>query len=178
MAIEITVPRLGWSMDEGTFGQWLKQDRDLVREGDALFELESDKAVQEVESFDAGVLRIPPDGPQPGDSVKVGQRLAYLCQQGERAPFEAAPGGEDPPIPLWRIHRKQGAGRRVRPAGNTSLDRRWAIDVPSRQRSVATPRRGVWLGNWASTFRKLLRRILRRISPAACVLRQAAMVLT
>jgi len=86
MAIEIVVPRLGWSMDEGTFSQWLKQDGDIVDEGDALFELESDKAVQPVESFDAGILRISPHGPKPGDVVKVGQRLGYLCEVGEPVP--------------------------------------------------------------------------------------------
>ncbi|HCK40126.1 MAG TPA: dihydrolipoamide acyltransferase, partial [Planctomycetaceae bacterium] len=36
MAIEIIVPRLGWSMDEGIFSQWLVQDGDMVHEGDAL----------------------------------------------------------------------------------------------------------------------------------------------
>ena len=51
MAIEIIVPRLGWSMDEGIFGQWLKKEGEMVQEGDSLFELESDKATQEVESF-------------------------------------------------------------------------------------------------------------------------------
>ncbi len=91
MAIEITIPRLGWSMDEGTFGRWLKQDGERVEEGDALFELEGDKAVQAVESFDAGILRIMPNGPAPGDTVRVGDRLAYLCQPGEAAPFAASP---------------------------------------------------------------------------------------
>jgi pyruvate dehydrogenase E2 component (dihydrolipoamide acetyltransferase) len=86
MAIEITIPRLGWSMDEGTFSQWLKQDGDDVQEGDALFELESDKAVLPVESFDAGTLRIPASGPQPGDTVKVGQSIGYLCKPGEQIP--------------------------------------------------------------------------------------------
>lgn len=94
MAIDIIIPRLGWSMDEGVFVQWLKRDGEDVREGDALFELESDKSAQAVESFDAGVLRIPPNGPQSGDIVKVGQRLGYLCKQGERAPFEDVPTEE------------------------------------------------------------------------------------
>ena len=86
MAIEIIVPRLGWSMDEGIFSQWLVQDGDMVHEGDALFELESDKATQEVESFDSGYLRIPADAPNPGDTVKVGQCLGFLCSSDETAP--------------------------------------------------------------------------------------------
>lgn len=81
-------------MEEGTFSQWLKQDGDAVAEGDALFELESDKAVQAVESFDAGILRIPLTGPKPGDIVKVGQCLGYLCRAGE-----ALPGSESKASP-------------------------------------------------------------------------------
>lgn len=54
MAIEITIPRLGWSMEEGTFLGWMKQDGEAVQSGDLLFTLESEKAAQEVESLDAG----------------------------------------------------------------------------------------------------------------------------
>jgi pyruvate dehydrogenase E2 component (dihydrolipoamide acetyltransferase) len=88
MAIEIVVPRLGWSMDEGSFGEWLKEDGQQVNIGDMLFVLESDKVDQEVESLDAGILRIPPEAPKPGDTVVVGQLLAYLVEEGQPAPFE------------------------------------------------------------------------------------------
>jgi len=101
MAVEIVVPRLGWSMDEGVFGQWLQREGDLVHEGDVLFELESDKATQEVESFDRGILRLPPDAPRPGDTVKVGQCLGYLCGPDEPLPPAASPApGTDvqPPV--------------------------------------------------------------------------------
>ena len=91
MAIEITIPRLGWSMEEGTFLGWLKQDGEAVRSGDLLFTLESEKAAQEIESLDAGILRIPPDAPQPGDTVKVGQRLGYLVAKNEALPVSASP---------------------------------------------------------------------------------------
>jgi pyruvate dehydrogenase E2 component (dihydrolipoamide acetyltransferase) len=86
MANEITVPRLGWTMEEGTFGGWLKADGDTVREGDELFVLESDKAGEAVAALDAGILRIPGDGPQQGDVVKVGQRIGYLVASGEAMP--------------------------------------------------------------------------------------------
>ncbi len=56
MAIEITIPRLGWNMDEGVFVAWLKQDGELVKAGEPLFSLETDKAVQEIESLDTGTL--------------------------------------------------------------------------------------------------------------------------
>ncbi|HEX7376904.1 MAG TPA: dihydrolipoamide acetyltransferase family protein [Pirellulales bacterium] len=87
--IEITVPRLGWSMEEGTFSAWLKNDGDWIEKGDLLFVLESDKASQEIESFDAGVLRIGPDGPQRGETVQVGQVIGYLAARDEVPDFAA-----------------------------------------------------------------------------------------
>ena len=86
MPIEIIVPRLGWSMDEGTFGEWLKKDGEFINEGDMIFVLEGEKASQEIESFDAGVLHIPVGAPKPGDTVAVGQQLAYLLAKGEAPP--------------------------------------------------------------------------------------------
>lgn len=86
MAIEITIPRLGWSMDEGTFGEWLKADGDFVEAGEAIFALENEKALQEVESVDSGILRILPEGPREGDTVTVGTLIGYLLVEGEALP--------------------------------------------------------------------------------------------
>ena len=46
MAIEIVVPRLGWSMEKGNFGQWLKRDGERVEQGDMLFVLEGSLTVE------------------------------------------------------------------------------------------------------------------------------------
>ena len=86
MPINITLPRLGWSMEEGKFLAWLKQDGDFIKEGEPLFTLESDKAAQEVEAIDSGILHIAPDDPKPGDIIKVGHVLGYLLAEGESAP--------------------------------------------------------------------------------------------
>jgi pyruvate dehydrogenase E2 component (dihydrolipoamide acetyltransferase) len=90
MAHEITVPRLGWTMEEGTFGGWVKADGDSVREGDELFVLESDKASEAITALEPGILRIAPDAPRQGDVVKVGQRLGYLVGPGEAVPSGGA----------------------------------------------------------------------------------------
>ena len=71
MPIEIVVPRLGWSMEEGIFAQWLKRDGEAVQPGDRLYVLEGEKAATDIESFDSGTLHIPADAPAPGDTVKV-----------------------------------------------------------------------------------------------------------
>lgn len=86
MPIEITVPRLGWSMEEGTFVGWLKKDGEHVRVGETLFALESEKAAQDIEAIDSGILRIPADAPKAGSLIKVGVVLAYLLQEGETIP--------------------------------------------------------------------------------------------
>ena len=91
MSIEIIVPRLGWSMEEGVFAQWLKRDGDPIKSGDLLYVLEGEKAATDIESFDAGTLHIPADAPAPGDTVKVGQLLGHLLQPGELAPTSARP---------------------------------------------------------------------------------------
>ena len=86
MAIEITIPRLGWSMDEGIFVQWLKEDGEMVTAGDMLFVIEGDKATQEIESFDSGVLCIPDGAAVGGDVVQVGQIMGFLLSEGETPP--------------------------------------------------------------------------------------------
>ena len=95
MAYEVTMPRLGWTMEEGVFGEWLKQDGDEVQAGDLLFTVEGDKATQEVEVFEAGILRLPANAPAPGDVIPVGALLGYIVQAGESLPVESGPAAAD-----------------------------------------------------------------------------------
>jgi pyruvate dehydrogenase E2 component (dihydrolipoamide acetyltransferase) len=89
MAFEVVMPRLGWNIETGSLFEWLKQDGDRVEAGEILFTVESDKAIQEVEALESGILRIPPDTPPPGKPVPVGTLLAYLVTPGEELPFVA-----------------------------------------------------------------------------------------
>ncbi len=101
MPCEIRVPRLGWSMEEGTFVRWLKGPGDRVKAGEALFELEGEKSVEPVESIDAGILCVPPEAPAAGTVVKVGACLGWLLADGETAPATlptAAPAPSAPPV--------------------------------------------------------------------------------
>jgi pyruvate dehydrogenase E2 component (dihydrolipoamide acetyltransferase) len=98
MPIAITVPRLGWNMEEGVFAGWLKQDGDPVREGEPLFSLEGDKSTQDVESIDPGTLSIPADAPAVGDKVLVGAILGYLLTSGEAAPTAPAASRPAPTV--------------------------------------------------------------------------------
>jgi len=82
-------------MEEGVFVGWLKQDGDFVKAGEPLFTLENEKASQDVESTDSGILKIPPDAPKSGATVKVGCRLGYLVAEGETLPVNKPP---TPPV--------------------------------------------------------------------------------
>jgi len=98
MATEILLPRLGWTMEEGIFGEWLVKDGTSVQEGDLIFTMEGDKATQEIEALEAGILRIAPTGPRAGDVVPVGALLGYLLAEGEIAPFEEGGTGTSDPV--------------------------------------------------------------------------------
>ena len=92
MAFEVVMPRLGWNMEEGALAKWRKNDGDSVSAGEILFEVESDKSIQEVEALESGVLRIPEDSPQQGKMVPVGTLLGYLLQSGESMPAQGSQG--------------------------------------------------------------------------------------
>jgi D-3-phosphoglycerate dehydrogenase len=78
-------------MEEGTFVGWLKKDGEFVRAGEALFTLDGDKALQEIEATDTGVLQIPPHAPQPGSTVRVGELLGYLVAEADRSSHSPPP---------------------------------------------------------------------------------------
>jgi pyruvate dehydrogenase E2 component (dihydrolipoamide acetyltransferase) len=102
MAEEIRIPRLGWSMEEGTFAGWLKKPGDTVRPNEPLFTLEGEKATQEIESIGEGVLHLAPDCPRPGQVVPVGHLIGQLCAAGETPVWSATappPVAQEPARP-------------------------------------------------------------------------------
>jgi len=119
-------------MEEGTFTEWLKQEGEWVKAGDMLFVLEGDKAAEEIESFDAGILRIPGDAPQPGEQVVVGQLLAYLVAEGEPAPFE---------VPTNQVTQTSGRVHLESETPKSSTPNRTRVTRPTEDSNVAiTPR--------------------------------------
>ena len=94
MAIPITIPRLGWNMEEGVFVGWLKRDGDEIKAGDSLFSLESEKATEDVECLDSGILRIGANSPKAGDPVRVGDVIGCLLQPGESIASEPTTAAE------------------------------------------------------------------------------------
>ena len=93
------MPRLGWTAEEGILKEWLLADGSKVEIGDVLFAVEGDKAVEEIEALDPGILRIPKDAPEPGQSVPVGALLAYILEEGEAMPADPAQTGTASEVP-------------------------------------------------------------------------------
>ena len=82
MPVEIKMPALSPTMEEGTLAKWLVKEGDKVTSGDILAEIETDKATMEFESIDEGtVARIAV--PEGTDGVKVGTVIAVLAGEGE-----------------------------------------------------------------------------------------------
>jgi pyruvate dehydrogenase E2 component (dihydrolipoamide acetyltransferase) len=81
MATIINMPRLSDTMTEGTVATWLKKVGDVIKEGDILAEIETDKATMEFESFNAGVLLH--IGIQEGQAAPVDSLLAIIGKEGE-----------------------------------------------------------------------------------------------
>ncbi|HET8613382.1 MAG TPA: pyruvate dehydrogenase complex E1 component subunit beta, partial [Sphingomonas sp.] len=95
MAIELKMPALSPTMEEGTLAKWLVKEGDKVSSGDILAEIETDKATMEFEAVDEGTIAqiLVPEGT---DGVKVGAPIAMLAEEGEDAekPLGAGPVGE------------------------------------------------------------------------------------
>jgi pyruvate dehydrogenase E2 component (dihydrolipoamide acetyltransferase) len=90
MPIELKMPALSPTMEEGTLAKWLVKEGDEVKSGDILAEIETDKATMEFEAVDEGTVAkiLVPEGT---DGVKVGAPIAILAGEGEKMDAAAAP---------------------------------------------------------------------------------------
>jgi pyruvate dehydrogenase E1 component beta subunit len=105
MPIEIKMPALSPTMEEGTLAKWLVKEGDTVKSGDILAEIETDKATMEFEAVDEGVISriVVPEGT---DEVKVGAVIAVMAAEGEDASAPAAapaPAAAAQPAPAAEI---------------------------------------------------------------------------
>ncbi|CAN0097235.1 unnamed protein product, partial [Chrysoparadoxa australica] len=100
MPIEILMPALSPTMEEGTLSSWLVKEGDTVNSGDVIAEIETDKATMEVEAVDEGTIgKILVD--EGSEGVKVNAVIALLLEEGADASAldEYEPGGSTPPQP-------------------------------------------------------------------------------
>src|SRR5439155_21804527 len=93
---EITMPQLSDTMTEGTVVKWHKKEGDKVREGEKIADVETDKAVMEMESFESGTLA--KILVKEGEKVQVGAPLAIVAGAGEKVESSkpASPSQREP----------------------------------------------------------------------------------
>ncbi|WP_066533208.1 pyruvate dehydrogenase complex E1 component subunit beta [Erythrobacter sp. CCH5-A1] len=98
MGIELKMPALSPTMEQGTLAKWLKQEGDKISPGDIIAEIETDKATMEFEAIDEGVLEkiLVPAGTE---DVAVGAVIALIAGEGEEAQPAAAPVAAPEPAP-------------------------------------------------------------------------------
>ncbi|MEO0773383.1 MAG: biotin/lipoyl-containing protein, partial [Pseudomonadota bacterium] len=96
MSIDILMPALSPTMEEGTLAKWLVKEGDTVASGDIMAEIETDKATMEFEAVDEGVIGkiLIEEGTE---AVKVNTPIAVLLEEGESADDISAPAPEDTP---------------------------------------------------------------------------------
>src|SRR5690349_6094373 len=95
MPIELKMPALSPTMEEGTLAKWLVKEGDQVTSGAILAEIETDKATMEFEAVDEGVVGkiVVPEGTE---GVKVNALIAVLLEDGESADaIEAGPAAAE-----------------------------------------------------------------------------------
>jgi pyruvate dehydrogenase E1 component beta subunit len=97
MAIEIKMPALSPTMEEGTLSKWLVKEGDTVSSGDIMAEIETDKATMEFEAVDEGVIGkiMIPEGTE---NVKVGTVIALLGDDAGTVTTETPSSGEAAPV--------------------------------------------------------------------------------
>lgn len=92
MATELTMPQMGYDMQEGTILKWLKSEGESVQNGEPIAEIETDKAVVEFESYADGVVQA--ILVSAGTTVPVGEPIAVVGDAAEVAASVDAPAGE------------------------------------------------------------------------------------
>jgi pyruvate dehydrogenase E2 component (dihydrolipoamide acetyltransferase) len=139
MPIELKMPALSPTMEEGTLAKWLVKEGDTVAAGDVLAEIETDKATMEFEAVDEGTIAriLVAEGT---DEVKVGTVIALIAGEGEEvsapvpaaAPAAPAPASAEPAsaeaaiaAPASRginpVQHSEAAAPRPRPDGSTRI---------------------------------------------------------
>jgi pyruvate dehydrogenase E2 component (dihydrolipoamide acetyltransferase) len=145
MPIELKMPALSPTMEEGTLAKWLVKEGDEVKSGDILAEIETDKATMEFEAVDEGTVAkiLVPEG---SEGVKVGAPIAILAGEGEDASEAAAaapkPDTAPPPPPKAAAEPKADATPKTAPPPQAPVETPAAPPQPARaegERIKASP---------------------------------------
>jgi dihydrolipoamide dehydrogenase len=122
MATEVVVPMLGFSNEKGKITKWLKSEKDYVKKGEPIFELETDKVVTEIEAPATGILKkiLVPEGME----VPVLTIVAIITDKGEELPEKYGAIGREVshPPPTSSISQEPASTRPPRATPRTSKE--------------------------------------------------------
>ncbi|MFN4271410.1 MAG: pyruvate dehydrogenase complex E1 component subunit beta [Aliihoeflea sp.] len=134
MPIEILMPALSPTMEEGNLAKWLKKEGDAVAPGDVIAEIETDKATMEVEAVDEGTMGkiLVSEGTE---GVKVNTPIALLLQEGEsEADLDKGAAGkadQGKPSSDEKQQPEGSAGGKAREAGDEPSAKKDGTKVPA-----------------------------------------------
>ncbi|HEY8162029.1 MAG TPA: pyruvate dehydrogenase complex E1 component subunit beta [Methylocystis sp.] len=133
MTINVLMPALSPTMEQGKLAKWLKSEGDAVKAGDVIAEIETDKATMEVEAVDEGVLAriLVPGGTE---NVAVNTPIAVIAGEGEDASAVEAPPAAKAPTPPSAPQEEAGEATKAR--GEAALEAAAPAPKPA---TVAAP---------------------------------------
>ncbi len=139
MPIELKMPALSPTMEEGTLAKWLVKEGDSVSSGDILAEIETDKATMEFEAVDEGTISkiLVAEGT---DGVKVGAPIAIMAGEGESA--ELARSRLPPSAERPRPSRAKAPVPEGRSEGNAAAASGRSKRPPAPAQAAAAPEKG------------------------------------
>jgi len=156
VAIEVTMPKLSDTMEEGKILKWLVAEGDEVSSGDVIAEIETDKADMEMEAFEDGfIVKIVK---AEGESAAVGEVIAFIGEAGEKV--EAPAAGKKPEKKVEPQAEKEEPEKKE--AEPKPAEKKQAAGAPKPEPSVAPPAAAVGAAVKASP-------IARRLADAAGV---------
>ncbi|WP_322892638.1 MULTISPECIES: pyruvate dehydrogenase complex E1 component subunit beta [unclassified Yoonia] len=133
MAIEILMPALSPTMEEGTLAKWMVKEGDKVASGDILAEIETDKATMEFEAVDEGIIgKILIAAGTEG--VKVNTAIAVMVEEGEDVPEDTAPAEKEEAKTEAPPAKVPAAAKPAAPVSDVTPD--WADDVEVKATTV------------------------------------------
>ncbi|TFI58821.1 pyruvate dehydrogenase complex dihydrolipoamide acetyltransferase [Sphingomonas parva] len=136
MPIELKMPALSPTMEEGTLAKWLVKEGDTVAAGDLLAEIETDKATMEFEAVDEGTIAkiLVAEGT---DEVKVGTVIALIASEGEDVGAASAPAAAAEPVA--KDGGETGAGQPATPAPSPEVKGYGANPAEDKKIAAAAP---------------------------------------
>jgi len=141
MPVDILMPALSPTMEEGKLSKWLKKEGDKVTSGDVLAEIETDKATMEVEAVDEGTIGkiLIAEGT---DNVKVNTVIAVLLGDGESADAASAPKAAAAEAPAKVEEAPQQEAEAAKPAATVPAAPKTEVaadpDIPAGTEMVST----------------------------------------